>query len=62
MRSSTDTYFYAEWDDDSGLYCCFGDNSGFAYSSYSNMNEAERDADKRNARAKEKKEKEEKNG
>jgi len=44
-------YYFAEYDDDSQSYCVFhtGLNSGRAYSSFSSMREAERDAEQRNS-------------
>lgn len=35
-----DKTFYSDFDDESGLYCVFGDNSGFAYHSFASSNEA----------------------
>jgi hypothetical protein len=40
--------FYAELDEDTNLYCVFGVQSGFAYASYADMTEAEREANRRN--------------
>ena len=31
---SEDTSFYADYDNETGLWCVFGDNTGFAYSSH----------------------------
>ena len=36
-----DTKFYAELDEDTGMYCAFGDPSGFCYGTYSDMDDAE---------------------
>ena len=41
---------YAEYDEDSGEYCVFGTESGFAYESYSSMRQAERAAERMNKR------------
>ncbi len=35
-----DQTFYVEFDDESGLYCVFGDNSGFAYKGCSTAEQA----------------------
>lgn len=35
-----DKSFYVEFDEESGLYCVFGDNSGFAYSGHSTYEQA----------------------
>ena len=52
---SSDKSFYAELDEDSGLYCVFGDNSGFAYSTYSSIEEAKEAAAKKNQELKNRK-------
>jgi len=43
-----DTYFYAEWDEDAGAFCVFGNNSGHAYASYAGLGEAIAEANKLN--------------
>lgn len=40
--------FYADYDENSQLYCVFGTETGKAYSSYASQEEAEEDAKKRN--------------
>jgi len=40
--------FYADYDDDSGLWCVFHTENGHAYSSWSSREEAEEDAGRRN--------------
>lgn len=37
-----DTEIYADLDEDSGLWCAFGNNSGFAYSNSMDKAEAEK--------------------
>lgn len=39
-NSKGDTCFYGEWDEKSGAFCVFGDNSGFAYCSFASEAEA----------------------
>lgn len=36
-----DTEYYVDLDDDSGLWCVFGNKSGFAYDSYASKDEAD---------------------
>jgi hypothetical protein len=36
-----DDAFYADWDEDTALFCVFGNESGRAYSSYAGMEQAE---------------------
>jgi hypothetical protein len=36
-----DKSFYVEFNNESGAYCVFGDNSGFAYAAYVSSVEAE---------------------
>lgn len=43
-----DKEFYAELDEGSGFYCVFGDESGFAYESYADEQEAKGAADRKN--------------
>lgn len=45
-----DTEFYAELDEETGDFCVFGDNSGFAYRSCASLPEAEKEADEMNER------------
>ena len=39
--------FYAEYDDNCGLWCVFGTESGFCYSTYLDEGEATREADRK---------------
>ena len=41
-----DDAFYAEWDEESAMWCAFGNQSGFAYGSYADEVSAQRKADK----------------
>ncbi len=43
-----DASFYAELDEDTGDFCVFGDNSGFAYASFASLPQAQEEADKMN--------------
>lgn len=43
-----DKEFYAELDEESGFYCVFGDESGFAYESYASEQEAKEAAERKN--------------
>ena len=36
-----DTCFYGDWDEKSGMYVVFGDNSGFGYASYATQQQAD---------------------
>jgi len=38
--------FYADWDDESGSWCVFGSESGFAYASYGSEDEALDESDR----------------
>lgn len=42
IREATklDTDYYADYDDESGLFCVFGDLSDFAYSSHASIEDA----------------------
>jgi hypothetical protein len=44
MDRNTQGAFYAELDEDSGLFCVFGVESGFAYASYADEGEAQQKA------------------
>ena len=46
------TPYYADHDSDSGLWCVFGSESGFAYSSHTVESDAQESADRRNEIAK----------
>lgn len=43
-----DKAFYVEFDNDSGAYCVFGDNSGFAYASFAAEQSAQKCCDDNN--------------
>lgn len=43
-----DVSFYHELDEETGDFCVFGDESGFAYASYSNEPEAKAKAEEMN--------------
>jgi hypothetical protein len=43
-----DTSFYAELDEETGDFCVFGDNSGFAYASFASFPQAQESADEMN--------------
>lgn len=46
-----DTEYYADFDEGTGLYCVFGDETGHAYASYASPEEAEREAKRMNEEA-----------
>ncbi len=48
-KSLTEDDFYPEFDEETGLYCVFGTESGFAYNAYSSMKEAEKEASRMQA-------------
>ncbi len=54
MKTKKDDDFYAEYDEETGLYCVFGNNTGFAYASYADKGEAQEHANLKNERAKQK--------
>ncbi len=39
-----DTSFYGDWDEESGSYVVFGDNSGFGYASFATQEQADHHA------------------
>ena len=44
-NSKGDTTFYSDWDEGSGAFVVFGDNSGFGYASFADQESAIRRAD-----------------